>query len=247
MKPPKSSHKKSTITLTFGDVAENHPGMEKIGKFAEKGFTLSDLYSIIPEFPGKDAKVHEMVLGGTTAGILIVKNGASALCNTRELHLEQARLEKDKKAFMYGRVVNKLARHNLCFADFSREPDYEKKKGRVYSFESLPELNKLRGEIHRITGKCLNAEGNYYYDIEKCGIGFHGDAERKMVVAVRLGDPMPIVFRWYKDNKQVGKEYTFELGNGDLYIMSEKATGFDWKRKSIFTLRHAAGCKKYIQ
>jgi hypothetical protein len=27
--------------------------------------------------------------------------------------------------------------------------------------------------------------------------------------------------------------------------MSEKATGFDWKSKSKYTLRHAAGCEKY--
>jgi hypothetical protein len=27
--------------------------------------------------------------------------------------------------------------------------------------------------------------------------------------------------------------------------MSEKATGYDWRKSSIFTLRHAAGCAKY--
>jgi hypothetical protein len=26
---------------------------------------------------------------------------------------------------MYGRVVNKRARHNICFSDFDQEPDYE--------------------------------------------------------------------------------------------------------------------------
>jgi hypothetical protein len=28
--------------------------------------------------------------------------------------------------------------------------------------------------------------------------------------------------------------------------MSEKSTGFDWKKRSKYTLRHAAGCKKYL-
>ena len=28
--------------------------------------------------------------------------------------------------------------------------------------------------------------------------------------------------------------------------MSEKATGNDWKKSSILTLRHAAGCQKYL-
>jgi hypothetical protein len=35
------------------------------------------------------------------------------------------------------------------------------------------------------------------------------------------------------------------LNGGDLYVMSEKTTGRDWKTKSIYTLRHAAGCEKY--
>lgn len=28
--------------------------------------------------------------------------------------------------------------------------------------------------------------------------------------------------------------------------MSDKAVGFDWKKKNIPTLRHAAGSKKYL-
>jgi hypothetical protein len=35
------------------------------------------------------------------------------------------------------------------------------------------------------------------------------------------------------------------LQAGDLYIMSDKATGNDWKKSSILTLRHAAGAAKY--
>jgi hypothetical protein len=32
-----------TMTLTFGDVAESHVGMQKIGKMADNGFSLKDL------------------------------------------------------------------------------------------------------------------------------------------------------------------------------------------------------------
>jgi hypothetical protein len=31
-----------------------------------------------------------------------------------------------------------------------------------------------------------------------------------------------------------------------MYVMSEKATGNDWKKKNILTLRHAAGAEKYL-
>ena len=32
---------------------------------------------------------------------------------------------------------------------------------------------------------------------------------------------------------------------GDVYVMTEKAVGSDWKKSTILTLRHSAGCKKY--
>jgi len=32
-----------TITITFGDRAENHVGMQKIGQLAENGFSIQDL------------------------------------------------------------------------------------------------------------------------------------------------------------------------------------------------------------
>jgi hypothetical protein len=35
------------------------------------------------------------------------------------------------------------------------------------------------------------------------------------------------------------------LGDGDMYVMSEKAVGFDWLKKKIPTLRHATGCDKF--
>ena len=44
-----------------------------------------------------------------------------------------------------------------------------------------------------------------------------------------------------RDSKPVGGEGCIELNAGDLYISSEKAVGTDWKKKSIITLRHAAG------
>ena len=36
------------------------------------------------------------------------------------------------------------------------------------------------------------------------------------------------------------------LNTGDIYIMSEKAVGSDWRKSSMYTLRHAAGSNKYL-
>ena len=168
-----------------------------------------------------------------------------------KLFLEQDALEKDTKAFMYGRVVNKHARHNLCFGEEHQEPKYEEGKGRVYAFNEVLLLNQIRnklGEIIGEKGKNLQAEGNYYYDIKKCGIGFHGDTERKKVVAFRLGEKIPLCYTWFHNNENISDILRIDnLEHGDMYIMSEKATGFDWKSKSKYTLRHAAGCDKYTK
>ena len=93
--------------------------------------------------------------------------------------------------------------------------------------------------------KELACEGNYYYDVSKCGIGFHGDGERKRVVGLRLGASIPLHFQWFTKSNPIGNRFIVQLNHGDLYIMSEKAVGTDWMLSSKITLRHAAGSSKY--
>jgi hypothetical protein len=33
----------------------------------------------------------------------------------------------------------------------------------------------------------------------------------------------------------------FELDHGDIYVMSEWAVGSEWKKSTLYTLRHCAG------
>ena len=255
-----------TFSLTFGDVAENHKGMQKIGDLAKEGFRLEDLETAKKWFENKGCQcniinLHELLPevhqqnGNNHAWFLIIKSAVNALLEDKNgadnLFTEQDLLEKDTKAFMYGRVVNKHARHNLCFGEVHQEPIYEVGKGRIYAFDEVPNLKKIRAKLGEIIGeKAINlqAEGNYYYDIKKCGIGYHGDAERKKVIAIRLGSCIPLYFKWYHDNKVITESIKItNLEHGDLYIMSEKTTGYDWKSKTKYTLRHAAGCKKYVE
>lgn len=68
--------------------------------------------------------------------MLVVRAGVDCLLAARKsdkqaLFEELVKLDWDSKAFMYGRVVNKYARHNLCFADEPQDPSYEEGKGRV--------------------------------------------------------------------------------------------------------------------
>jgi hypothetical protein len=185
------------------------------------------------------------------AAVLIIRNGLSILLGPEgpdALRAEQEPLEKDKKAFMYGRVVNKKARWNLCFAEEGHEPAYEEGKGRVVSYRDVPLLAKLMAALPAWFGEKahdLKGEGNYYYDPKICGIGYHGDTERRKVIATRLGASMSLHFQGYKYGIPSGPHHEVALGHGDMYMMSEKAVGTDWKSSSILTFRHAAGCATF--
>jgi hypothetical protein len=162
---------------------------------------------------------------------------------------ELINLNYDTKAFMYGIVVNKSARYNLCFSEEAQEPSYEEKKGRIISYDDVDCLNIIRHTIPEMIGDIgfgLNAEANYYFNTKKTGIGFHGDSERKKVIAIRLGKTIPLHYQWFYKSEPIGSRIILNnIQHGDIYIMSEKATGYDWKKKNIYTLRHAAGSEKY--
>lgn len=236
---------KETITLTFGDCAENHTR-----NWRKSGLNFNDI-SIINKYfmeRGITTDMIDLSVPGEEAYLLIVRDGCDLFVDKDTLKSEQDGItsQRDKKAYMYGRVVNKIARHNLCFSDFDQSPDYEHKKGTVISFSHLPSLRKLRESLGSILDKLRNlqCEANYYYDIEKTYIGFHGDTERRIVCAVRLGESFPIHFQWFKDGKSYGDMFSIILNHGDMYFMSEKTVGYDWKAKKTFTIRHAAGKTK---
>jgi hypothetical protein len=254
----------STITITFGDMAENHVGMEQIGELGEagSGFTYDDLCEIkeYSESQGFNISLHDLnELGDAPdesdkAYLLIFHEGAKCLLEyygqytMEDLYAEQMAMPVDKHAYMYGRVVNKKARWNLCFDEESIEPDYENKKGRIVGKSDIPVLNELYEIIENQIGEKasnLKGEGNYYYDPSRCGIGFHGDSERRKVIGVRIGQTMPLCYQWYHNRERIGTKITFNIDGGDIYIMSEKAVGNDWKKRLIPTLRHSAGSDSF--
>jgi hypothetical protein len=241
-------------TITFGDVAENHARMQKIGKLADKGYSCEQIVEV-----GKNLGLEFEIIDlaskwegdgkAPEASVMIIKKGVQYILgteNTNSLMDEHDNLSMDKKAFMRGRVVNKHARWNLCFADEDQEPSYEDGKGRIVDYKHIPLTQKIREKVSEwMEDVLLNGEANYYYDITKCGIGYHGDAERHKVVAVRMGESMPLYYQWYQQSKPIGKRIKIDLNDGDMYIMSEKAVGTDWMKKKVPTLRHATGCDKF--
>lgn len=119
------------------------------------------------------------------------------------------KLDWDSKVLSYGKVMNKRARYNLCFGDEAQEPIYEQGRGRIIPWNEVPILSFARkglGMFLKDADK-LVAEGNYYYDNKKCGVMFHGDEERKKVIALRLCNGLcpPIHYQWFLQGKPIGK------------------------------------------
>ena len=184
------------------------------------------------------------------AAVLVVRKGINAFVSADELQAEQKALTPDTK-FYHSRqkkVMNKHARYNLCFAPEGQTAKFEDGLGTIVAYKDVPLLSKIRNQLPDFVGEKareLACEANYYYDVSKCGIGFHGDAERKRVVGLRLGATIPLHYQWFQNAAPIGQRFIVNFNHGDLYIMSEKAVGSDWMKKSKITLRHAAGSKKY--
>lgn len=247
------------ISLTFGDQGENHVGMEKIGKMVEKGQGFNkddfDRYKELFEMNGYKCEMYNLneliAENAEEAYVLVIRNGINYFLSkknktTTDLFKEMNSFKWDRKYYDTRRkkVLNKNARANVCFGEKSVEPDYENKIGRVVGYHSIPCLKCIKDELPRILGEKgenLICEGNRYFDLGKCGIGWHGDAERRKVVAFRLGETMDLHFNWFYKFKSLGNTLKLSLNNGDMYLMSEKTVGTDWKQSSSLTLRHSAG------
>ena len=250
------------ICLTAGCQSENAVGMNKNGKGkSKKGYTPEKMLEFKNKLEKLDIeceyyrfdRVLENPEKSEEAALLIIRNPIEKLigCTAEELLKEQLTYEWDKKYWDVRRqkVLNKLARHNVCYGDKPETADYENKRGTIIAYDSVPLLKKWREMLGTIFGdmaKDLEVEGNKYHNVKKCGIGEHGDEERIKVIALSLGASRPISWRWFHRCKPISERQTFILNKGDMYIMSEKTTGHDWKKQVIRTLRHCAG-EKYIK
>ena len=253
-----------TITLTFGEGANSNYRMQQLGTIWPRGLHMEELESIEAYFKdmGAVTELHRLAdaLGldeHDNAGVLIVRRGAEQWgCDADTLYHEQRVLDHDKMMMSYKKVVNKKARYNLCFSAEAQEPNYEEGISRVVSYADVPCTSLLRDRFTELLinktavgipggPPHLQCEGNYYYK-SSCGIGYHGDTQRKVVIGVRLGRSMPLCYQWYKQFQKVGDRVSLMLDHGDLFFMTDKAAGGDWKRPSIYTLRHAAGAAQYI-
>ena len=255
------------MTLTFGDCAENHQGMQMLGEGASEGFTPADLERIVDLMEGlgygekcelidlRDlaAERGEDVPEPSPAYLLVLRQFLTQK-RANDIFEENMAFEWDKQLWNWKQKVvqNKHARHNVCYDEEAQEANFPEGKGTIVAWKSVPATHAVARALPVLLGEKgegLVCEGNLYYDVAKTGIGWHGDKERKKVVGVRFGESIPLKFRWWYRNKSFGETLSVLLNHGDAYIMSEKAVGWDWgcAVKHGPTLRHSAGSEKYTK
>ena len=299
-----------TITLTFGEVAENCIGMEKVGEKFQQGITCEELLEIqnklSPYTHTEIIKLENYVNAEVPPSwILLIKNGINILLandgkTSYDLYFEQNNIQPDKTFYNphkkykhivgyipndaiivsrtidisissvghyvvngknyiitleglcyylpFNNVSNKIARYNYVISDLSQKADIQNRKGTVISYDDVPYCKILRRQLEVLIGKKgknLHSEVNVYHTPNKTGIGFHGDTERSVVIGMRLGRHMELVFAWFQHSKPISERIVFNLDHGDIYIMSDYTVGGNWKDNSIPTLRHSAGSKQY--
>lgn len=238
----------SRYAITFGESAILHVGSKPIGKRNEDGYSVEELQSFAEKHPNSEFimlsdHLDEEDRIGNEAGILILRNALKTKY-ADDLLKEQEGIEYDKKFFSRRTksTLNKRARYNIVFTDktIAHSDDYMQHSS--VSFESLPNLNKLRKKLPTLlnsSAKNLYAEGNHYYE-KKSQIGFHGDTERKIVICLSLGKSGNLIYQWRKKKEDVKDPITIKVHHGDIYIMSEKATGYDWLCRSKIRVVHGA-------
>jgi alkylated DNA repair dioxygenase AlkB len=189
------------------------------------------------------------------AAVLVIRNGAQLFCPgikdpTAKLLQEQQDIEYDHKFWnaRQKKTMNKRARFNTTFGDKSIAPSDDFRTPSTHAWP--PTLKAFRSGLVEVLGDRainLNAEGNHYYE-KKSGIGYHGDAERKIVICLSLGGESVLRYHWRMPGSS---EHTMEgvdvhVRSGDVYVMSEKATGYDWRSRSKIRVVHGAGSDKYV-
>ena len=154
----------------------------------DKGYKCDFIDMTIPECSEK-------------ACVLIIRDFCKRVTQKR-IYKEINSFSWDSKYFdtRRNKVLNKRARSNVILLDGqSQKPDYKNKKGTIIDSEKLKvfsnfknkSIKKLQNILKKNKSSTIIAplicEGNRYFDLEKCGIGFHGDCERRKVICLSLG------------------------------------------------------------
>lgn len=216
---------KQSITLTFsspsGTIVEPHMLVKLQG--LHKKSSIIDLNKILLQFDNRRTEI---------ATILVIPNYV-----TNDLYQTLLSIDWDKKVLLRNKVVNRVGKYVISINNEAQEPNYEQGQYRVVSYNELEDLKVVKNNLEKIAKHHLLCRGDYNYNHEKLKLKYQGGKVNNMM-CIHLGDPIQLSYKWFFSNKPVSESTGFTLNHGDLYIMSEKATGHDYKLKKNPILKH---------
>jgi hypothetical protein len=257
-----------TETMTIRDEAFLHPNLKdfKLGVpgqgFSKANFDNLEKFLVEIETPYERVHLNALLPAhrreeADFAEIFIIPHGVNIAAKDPQaadaIFKYLLTLEHDSKVVSYQKVCNRLAQQTLILVNGGSEHPAENGIGNVHDFLKVPHMETVRKSLATWTGMAAVAnnvaECNQYKNTvskrNQCGVGFHGDAESTNVCALRFGVTFPFSYQWFQNSLPVGHRFCKDLDHGTLYLMSQKAVGKDWKKRSILTLRHCAGRGKY--
>lgn len=259
--PPTIKEHKHRYALTLGEQAEIRVGSTLMGKgLAKHGLSVGELKAIGEKIGGCDFRILSESLDkknqpGNEAAVLLIKNGVDRMVgegSADAMLAEQQGVKYDTQYFDHRRqkTVTNRARLNVVFGSIGIPHSDDYSQGSVIGWDTVPTFSLLRATLPSFVGdkaKDLNGEGNFYHHSDAY-IGFHGDGERKIVIGTSLGKTSTLRFYWRAPHSSIAHKppFDFVVEHGDIYIMSEKASGNDWRYRSKYRLVHAAGPEKFL-
>ena len=204
------------------------------------------------------------------AGVLIIRNGVTVLSSKKkpsaQLYEEQMSQVRNYDGIYFdkGKTLVKRAFKTMQFGSEARtaSPDYS--QATVTAFDAVPVLQKMGNLLQRLLGfdaSSFSARSNRYHTDRlepaddggkmKCvsGMGWHGDERTDLPsqsACLCLGEPgiLSFVWRFPGHTKNCPTSIvSFDVNDGDIYILSDKATGFDWRSRSLLRVVHSLQLK----
>ena len=105
----------------------------------------------------------------------------------------------------------------------------------------IPPLMSVKSTLESVLYCPLVCEATRFQNKEDCYINMHRDRSKSRIAGLNLGGSFPINFRWYHNTIHCSEVLSIILNHGDIYIMSELATGVLKDKKTKLFLKHSMG------
>ena len=250
----------TSFTLTFSDRIGNNPNYGEIGTEAPFGFTNDDIIRIYHQFSDR-CELHNLkdMLPPTLQEIpdvyfLIIKNFYNDTSNqllqilmTNENTHEGAitGVNWDTENFKNGKLKKNKQKYKLIFSDlydgYKRNSSLQNEMCTVYNYMRIPQLLSIKYFLESILQGPFVIEGSCFYNTKECYVPMHREKEKKKLIGLHLGNTFPINFRWYHNTIHCSTVKTIQLNHGDIYIMSELATGNSKEKLTKLFIKHSEG------